>query len=195
MRKPKRSFSKKKVIRKQTIAAISQADLTALGDKLLAQQRAIREAIPDFTLPHPKRLRLTGPATRVTDVVIKEGLALCETDPMLEQEIDRAGIQYGEGYERAFANLRDEMENCLRGLDYSIRAKRFQNGQAMLHIMNLGASLSKTPEHAGLRVGVAAMRKAFRTANQRRRTESSPPAPPAPQPAPSEPPSEGPHAK
>jgi hypothetical protein len=180
------------VVTDNAAAAVSPADLTALGEKLLAQQRAIREQIPDFVLPHPKRLRLSGPATRVNDVVIKEGLALCETDPLLGHEIDRADVEYGEDYERAFANLRDEMENCYKGLDYSIRSKRYKNGETMLHIMNLGSNLAKSPDHAGLRVGVAAMRKAFHTS---RRRETPAPETPAPQPAPTSPAAEQPRAK
>ena len=164
--------------RGKTAVAVSAADLTALGEKLLTQQRAIREQIPDFLLPHPKRTKLSGPAARVNDVVIKEGLALCESDPLLAQEVDVATVQYGEDYERAFANLRDEMANCYQGLDYSIRAKRFQNGQAMLRIMNLGHNLARSPEHAGLRIGVAAMRKAFRTSHRRETTMPEAPPPP-----------------
>jgi len=161
-------------------ATPSPAELLALGEQLLAQQRAIREKIPDFTMPHPKRLRLAGPASRVNDVAIKEGLAVCESHALLGQEIDVAEVQYGEDYERAFTSLRDEMDNCLKGLDYSIRSKRFKNGETMLRVMNLAQSLAKRPENAALRVHVAAMRKAFRThRSHAATTPEPPPAPPA----------------
>jgi len=40
------------------------ADLAKLGQDLLAQQRAIHEAITDFVMPHPSHTRLTGMPAR-----------------------------------------------------------------------------------------------------------------------------------
>ena len=175
--------SEKAVAVTSTAAApMSAADLRALGEELLAQQRAIREKIPDFTMPHPKRLPLSGPAARVTDVAIKEGLAICESHPLLAQEVDVAEVQYAEDYERALTNLRDEMANCLAGLDYTIRAKRHKNGETMLRVMGVADTLARRPDNAALRVPVAAMKKAFRTHRRASETPTDTPStPPTPQ--------------
>ena len=45
---------------------VTQADLEALGLELVSELRLrIRDRIPDFTLPHETKPKLTGLATRV----------------------------------------------------------------------------------------------------------------------------------
>ena len=155
----------------------SADELVKLGQDLLAQQRAIREKIPDFTLPHPSRARLAGTAARVTEATVNEGLAACTTHPSLASAIDAGEVQYAQDYELAFAELRDEMEKSFVGLDYSIRLKRRNNGKAMLRILAVARSLVKSPENAGLAVHIEAMKKGFK---RRRRepntTKTSPPS-------------------
>jgi hypothetical protein len=152
------------------------ADLVKLGQELLAQQRAIRERIPDFVLPHPSHARLTGTAARVTETTVNEGLAACTTHASLAGAIDAAEVQYGQDYESAFTELRDEMEKSFTGLDYSMRLKRHNNGKAMLRILALARSLVKSPENAGLAVHIEAMKKGFK--RRRRATTPETPAPP-----------------
>ena len=151
------------------------ADLVKLGQELLAQQRVIRERIPDFVLPHPSHARLTGTAARVTETTVKEVLAACTTHASLAGAIDAAEVQYGQDYESAFTELRDEMEKSFTGLDYSMRLKRHNNGKAMLRILALARNLVKSPENAGLAVHIEAMKKGFR----RRRRQETTPTPPA----------------
>jgi hypothetical protein len=44
--------------------------------------------------------------------------------------------------------LRDELKTTYRGLDYTIRLKRFSVGQAMLRVLNIARRLSKSAENA-----------------------------------------------
>lgn len=156
-------------------------DLAKLGHDLLAQQRAIRDAIPDFVLPHPSLAKLTGMPARVSAAAVAEGLAACNTNAALAGAVDAAEVQYRQDYETAFIELRDEMRKAFEGLDYSIRLKRHQNGQAMLRVLAFARNLVKSPENAGLKVHIEALKKGFR----RRR-----PAPETPAPAPTVPPTE-----
>ncbi len=149
------------------------ADLAKLGQDLLAQQRAIHEAIPDFVMPHPSHARLTGMPARVSAGAVTEGLAACTTHPVLAGAIDAAEVQYRQDYETAFLELRDEMLKTFEGLDYSIRLKRHQNGQAVLRVLAFARNLVKSPENAGLKVHIEALRKGFR----RRRPAPETPAP------------------
>jgi hypothetical protein len=159
---------------KNPVTASPPADLAKLGQDLLAQQRAIHEAIPDFVMPHPSHARLTGMPARVTAAAVTEGLAACTTHPALAGAIDAAEVQYRQDYETAFLELRDEMLKTFEGLDYSIRLKRHQNGQAVLRVLAFARNLVKSPENAGLKVHIEALRKGFR----RRRPAPETPAPP-----------------
>ncbi len=155
------------------------ADLAKLGHDLLAQQRAIREAIPDFVMPHPSLAKLTGMPARVSAAAVTEGLAACTTHPALAGAVDAAEVQYRQDYETAFIELRDEMRKAFEGLDYSIRLKRHQNGQAMLRVLAFARNLVKSPENAGLKVHIEALKKGF---HRRRPAPETPPPAPAAQP-------------
>jgi len=182
--KSKGSKNKKTTVN-QTLTATratsppTTTDLAKLGQDLLAQQRAIRQAIPDFVMPHESRAKLTGTPSRVTDVAVKEGLAASATHVALSSAIDPAAVLYRQEYETAFTELRDEMEATFLGLDYSIRSKRHENGRDMLRIANMAGSLAKLPENAGLKVYIEGIKKGFR----RRRHQAAPPETPAPAPA------------
>ena len=162
--------------KKTSTAAASPptADLVKLGQDLLAQQRAIREAIPDFILPHPSHAPLSGMPSRVSAAAVTEGLAACTTHPALAGAVNAAEIQYRQDYETAFIELRDEMLKTFEGLDYSIRVKRHQNGQAILRVLAFARNLVKSPENAGLKVHIEALKKDFR----RRKPAPETPTPP-----------------
>ena len=98
--KSKGSNDKKIIVKKSltaTAAAAPQtaAELAKLGQDLLAQQRAIRQAIPDFLMPHESRATLTGTPSRVTDVAVKEGLAASAQHVALSGAIDAASHGHG----------------------------------------------------------------------------------------------------
>lgn len=181
-RSKKRSPSKKSMTATAEVSPPSADELVKLGRELLAQQRAIRQAIPDFLMPHESRASLSGTPSRVTDVAIREGLAACAMHASLSGAIDPAAVLYRQNYEAAFIELRDELETTFLGLDYSIRSKRHQNGREMLRIAVLAENLAKSPENAGLKIYVEGIKKGFR----RRRTTPAPetPAPETPAPAP-----------
>ena len=164
---------------KRSVTAVSAAtDLVKLGQELLAQQRAIRERIPDFVLPHPSLKPLTGPAAGVSEATVNEGLAMCATHPSLGSAVDAAGVQYGLDYETAFTELRDELQKSFAGLDYSIRLKRHDNGKTMQRVLAMARSLVKAPENAGLAVHIEALRKGFK--RRRHQAPETPGAQPAP---------------
>jgi hypothetical protein len=172
--------SVKKSRRAMAAVAPTAADLAKLGQDLLARQRAIREAIPDFLMPHSSRATLTGTPSRVTDVAVKEGLAACASHPALSGAVDPPTVLYRQDYETAFTELRDEVGKTFSGLDYSIRSKRHENGRDMLRVASMAASLAKLPENAGLKIYIQGIKKGFR----RRRRQAAPPAEtPAPTPA------------
>ena len=154
------------------------ADLAKLGQQLLEQQRAIRAQIPDFILPHASQPALTGTAARVTAAAVNEGLAACETHPSLAGAVDTADVRYGQDYEAAFTQLRDEMMTSLEGLDYSIRLKRHNNAKAMLRILAVARSLVKAPENAGLTVYIEGMRKGIKRRRKPATTPETPVEPP-----------------
>ena len=181
MRNEKNVHGNKSSIKSRTATAAAiapaatAADLAKLGQQLLEQQRAIRAQIPDFILPHASQPALTGTAARVTAAAVNEGLAACETHPSLAGAVDTADVRYGQDYEAAFTQLRDEMMTSLDGLDYSIRLKRHNNAKAMLRILAVARSLVKAPENAGLTVYIEGMRKGIK---RRRKPAAAPETPP-----------------
>src|SRR5262249_22751486 len=150
--------STKKSMMAAADAPASASDLMKLGQELLALQRAIRERIPDFVLPHPSLKKLVRTAARVSEATGNEGVAACATRRSLASAVDAAGIQYNQDYETAFTELRDELEKSFAGLDYSIRLKRHDNGEAMQRVLAVARSLVKAPENAGLAVHIEAIR-------------------------------------
>lgn len=99
-------------------------------------------------MPHPSHSPLSGMPARVTAAAVTEGLAACTTHPALAGAVNAAEIQYRQDYETAFIELRDEMRKTFEGLDYSIRLKRHQNGQAVLRVLAFARNLVKSPENA-----------------------------------------------
>ena len=73
--------------------------------------------------------------------------------------------------------LRDELKILFTGVDYTIRLKRFNAGQATLNVLSIARRLARKPENAHLNPHIEAIEKALR---RRRRNGKTPePQPPA----------------
>jgi hypothetical protein len=149
----------------------ARTDLEALAAELLQDLRKLHDRIPHFTLPHESHPRLTGIATRVPQAAVDAGFAACGTKEALAKSIDVAATHFDEAYTTAFAELRDELKTTYRGLDYTIRLKRFSVGQAMLRVLNIARRLAKSAENANLRSHIDVMDKAL---HPRRNSKKAP---------------------
>ena len=152
----------------------TNSDFEALATQLVQDLRHIRERIPDFTLPDASQPKLTGLAASVPQAALDACLGACESEEALAKSIDVPAIQSDARYTTAFAQLRDELKTTYRGLDYTIRLKRFNLGQATLRVLAFARRLAKSSKKGHLRAYVDDMEKATR----RRRSA------PAPAPAP-----------
>jgi len=152
-------------------------DFATLIPKLIEQVRSIGEQIPGFTLPHPSQPDLRGPASNVPPAAVDAGVSAALAHKALAGAIDIAEVQSDEQFVRAFADLRDELKILFTGVDYTIRLKRFNAGQATLNVLSIARRLARKPENAHLNPHIEAIEKALR---RRRRNGKTPePQPPA----------------
>lgn len=161
----------------ETTTTPVQTELEALGTELVDSLRKLRERIPDLTLPHASQPKLTGLAARVPQEAIDACMGACDSEAALAKSIDVQATQADAHYTTAFAQLRDELKTTYLGLDYTIRRKRFNVGQATLRVLIIARRLAKSSTKAHLHAYIEEMSKA----TVRRRTPKKPPAPaPAP---------------
>jgi len=157
----------------------TQAELEAVGAQLVQDLRSIRDRIPHFTLPHASQPKLTGLAVRVPQSALDAAFGACESEEALAKSIDVPATQLDARYTTAFAQLRDELKTTYLGLDYTIRLKRFNVGQATLRVLGIARRLAKSSNKAHLSAYIDDMEKAV----PRRRNGKKTPEP-APTPAP-----------
>lgn len=159
-------------------ATLTAPDFATLVPQLIQQVRAIGEQIPGFTLPHPSQPELRGPGSNVPPDAVDAGVSAALTHKALAGAIDIEEVQSDEQFVRAFADLRDELKIVFTGLDYTIRLKRFNAGQATLNVLNIARRLARKQDNAHLQPHVEAIEKALR---RRRRNGKTPetPVPPS----------------
>ncbi len=136
-------------------------ELVSLAAQLVQEVRAVRERIPQFTLPHQSQPRLSGRAATVPLAAVEAGFAACDTQEALQKTIDIPAVQFDHQFTSIFAELREEVNTLASGLDHTIRYKRYRVGQAMLRVFNVARMLARAPENAHLRAHIAAMDKAL----------------------------------
>ncbi len=151
-------------------------DFTTLVTTLIDQVRSIREQIPGFTLPHPLQPDLRGPAANVPQTAVDAAISASFAHRALAESIDAAEVQSDEQFARVFADLRDELKLLYTGIDYTIRLKRFNAGQATLNVLSIARRLARRPENAQLNPHIEVIEKAL----HRRRRNSKAPEPPPP---------------
>jgi len=156
-------------------ATTTPADLAALADQFIQQLRAMREQIPDFTLPHASFPRLSGAPARIPENVIDAALVACNDNDALRAAVDVPAIQFAQQYDKAFSALRDELKTTFEGLNYTIRSKRYDSGRASLRVLTIARSLVKVPENAKLATNIDEMENGLR---RRRRPNAKAPVPP-----------------
>src|SRR5947209_18697717 len=88
---------------------MTKEELEQLAAQLVQDLRAIRDRIPDLTLPHATRQRLSGPTAAVPLEAIEAGFSACETSEALAKTISVSDVLYDHRYASAFAELRDEV--------------------------------------------------------------------------------------
>ena len=155
----------------------SIVDMEALAVVLVNDLRHIRERIPDFTLPHASRPKLTGIAISIPQPAIDACFNACVAEEALAKSIDLPMTQFDARYTTAFAQLRDEMKTVYLGLDYTIRSKRFNVGQATLRVLNIARRLAKSSNRAHLAPYIEDMQKATRRRNGKNVPEPVPEPP------------------
>jgi hypothetical protein len=161
---------------KAKIATATTPDFATLVPKLIEQVRSIGEQIPGFTLPHPSQPELRGPAGNVPPAAIDAAISAAQAHKALAESIDAAEVQADEQFVRIFADLRDELKILFTGIDYTIRLKRFNTGQATLNVLNIARRLARKPENAHLHPHIEAIEKALRRRRRNGKTIEQPPA-------------------
>ncbi|HEV2721859.1 MAG TPA: hypothetical protein VG323_17700 [Thermoanaerobaculia bacterium] len=145
-------------------------DFAALVPKLIDQVRSIRDQIPGFTLPHPSQTELRGPASNVPQQAVDAAISASLAHKALAESIDAAQVQSDEDFARFFADFRDELNILFTGIDYTIRLKRFNAGQATLNVLSIARRLARKPENAHLNPHIEAIEKGL----HRRRRNNKP---------------------
>jgi len=166
----------------QTVAAATAtgpADLTVLAEQFIQQLRAMRDQIPDFTLPHDSYRKITGISARIPEAVVDSALVACGDSAALAAAVNVPAVQFAQQYEKSFGALRDELKTTFEGLNYTIRVKRYGNGQAALRVLNIARRLAKAPENAYLTTHITEIENGL---HRRRKVNGKVPVP-APPPA------------
>src|SRR5437588_4801197 len=99
--------------------------LEELAAQLVQDVRSIRDRVPDFTLPHATRPRLSGTAGRVSVQAIEAGLAACNSHELLAQAVGVPDVLKDHQFTSVFTELRNDASTLSEGLDYTIRVKRY----------------------------------------------------------------------
>jgi anti-sigma factor RsiW len=166
----------KELFMKQTeIASPTTTDITVLAQQLVTQVRSICAQIPGFTLPHITQPDLRGPASTVPAAAIDAAVSATLAHKALAEAVDAEEVQADEQFTRVFADLHDELKIAFTGIDYTIRLKRFNAGEAALNVLSIARRLAQKPENAHLNAHIEAIEKALR----RRRRNSKVAEPPA----------------
>jgi hypothetical protein len=160
---------------KSNTATATIPDFITLVPKLIEQVRAIGEQVPGFTLPHPSQT-LRGPASSVSPSAVDAAIAASLSHRALAEAIDTAEVQSDEQFVRLFADLREELKILYTGVDYTIRLKRFNTGQATLNTLSIARRLSRRPDNAYLQPHIEAIEKALRRRRRNAKNTEQPPA-------------------
>src|ERR1044071_4619794 len=145
-------------------------DFATLVPKLIETVRSISEQIPGFMLPHPSQPELRGPANSVPSPAVDAAISAALSHKALAGAIDTAEVQSAQEFVRLFADLREEIKVVFTGLDYTIRLKRFNSGQATLNVLSIARRLSRKADNAHLQPHIEAIEKAL---HRRRRNNGN----------------------
>jgi hypothetical protein len=164
---------------KTKTATATTPDFATLVPKLIEMTRSIGEQIPGLTLPHPSQPELRGPATSVPTPAVDAAISAALAHKALAESIDSAEVQADDQFVRDFTDLREELKVLLSALDYTIRLKRFNAGQATLNVLSIARRLSRKAENAHLQPHVEAIEKALRRRRRNNGNGKTPEPPPA----------------
>lgn len=152
----------------------AEAELETLVAELVSDLRKIRERIPDFTLQHASLPRLSGIPGVVPQPALEACFDACKAEEALAKSIDVAAMQYDTRYVSVFPELRNELQLTYRGLDYTIRAKRYGLGKATLRVLNISRRLATSSDKAYLAPYIEQMSKAARRRRNGKKAEPAP---------------------
>lgn len=156
------------------------SELEALAAQLVSDAQKLRDRIPDFAMPHASRPKLSGIAAVVPQAAVDGCFNACKVDEGLAKSIDLESTHFDAHYFTVFSELRDELKRIYLGLDYTIRAKRFNVGQATLRVLNFARRMSKSPDKAYLTPYIQEMEKATVRRRNGKKAEPAPEPVPAP---------------
>jgi len=160
---------------------------TAAAQELIAEIRATRQKIPNFTIPDSLRAKqsIAGVAAIPPPFVERAMVAISNSPALVRQgapEPER--IRDLMSYAAAYDAYADELEAMASFVRHSIAAARHQAASEALTTYALAQRLAKIPATADLAPHVADMRNALgkRVSRKTKATPSTPPVAPAPSP-------------
>ena len=146
-----------------TAAVETAASYTETAQERVNELRAMREAIPKFTIPaSPKdRQRLAKAASVPPEFVELAAMALANSADLATGKLDPVQMRDLMIYAGAYDPVADELEALAHFLRFSTTAARNKAGRAALTVYELAKRLAKTPENADLAPFVADMERAL----------------------------------
>jgi len=163
---------------------------TAAAQELIAEIRATRQKIPNFTVPESVREKKSiATVASIPPQFVERAVVAVSNNPNLVRQGAAAPevIRDLMSYAAAYDSYADELEAMASFVRHSIAAARHQAASEALTTYALAQRLAKVPATADLAPHVADMRDALgkRVA---RKPKAKPPAAPVPAPSPVTPP-------
>jgi hypothetical protein len=175
---------------KATAVAVAAAFHTEAAQARVDELRAMRETIPNFTIPLSSRegQRLATVASVPPEFVELAAMVVKNTDVLAGGWVEADGMRDLVSFAGAYDPVADELEAMGHFLRHSTTAARSKAGRAALLVYAVIKRMAKMPEHADLAPYVADMSRALgmrerfaraRAAAARRKAEAEAAAPEA----------------
>jgi hypothetical protein len=153
---------------------------------LIAQIRAVRDAIPDFTqLTVPARQSLATVAATNPEF-IRASINSVSESPNVQSALGRTpeDLRQEAGVVQSWDDLEDEVRALLAGVEATNLVRRNRLGEAALAIYAFARRLVRQKEHANLLPHVETMKRLNRFGNKKAKAPTAEPPAPQPEPAP-----------
>jgi hypothetical protein len=155
---------------------------------MVAQLRAMREQIPNFSQLTKEQSRQIIPVSAISQEMINAAANAIGESTIVEAAAGSTleQVRQTSADANTWATLEEELAATYRGVRSANRLRRHSLGRLTLTAYAVSTALIHTPEHANLIPHVDAMRRANRF-GRKRRTSAGNSQEPAPQPSPTEP--------
>jgi hypothetical protein len=162
---------------------------TLTPDTMVAQLRAWREQVPDYSQLTPAQSKAIISVSAISHEMVTAAANAIGESPVVQSAagttIDEVRQMSADA--NAWATLEEELAATYRGVRTANRLRRHRLGMIALTTYAVSGTLIRKPEHVSLIPHVEAMRRANRFGRKRRSSEETPKPEPAPQPSPSAP--------